>query len=219
MTMTYSLTIQNSSEADQNVALFQVDDPESGFPLIWWSQKIPNGNNYTFTWDESWQVGFGSTSQPLKADVSYVSQNKQEVKPNEASGVNEIKITFEDESFKSSKPYYNDQISNGVIQIITDKSFTVEQALNMSVAVYMYNKPILASQGKPNSQYRFYTNTIYYLTVTDIPEGSVVFQSSTQSNSSMRSVESQPTKVNFSDGNTCLKYKLNNLLVFAECDS
>lgn len=111
----------------------------------------------------------------------------------------------------------------------SDKSFTVEQSSLMSVAVYMYDKPILASQGRPNSLYQFYTKTIYYLTVTDIPERSVL-PFFTPSNSSMRNfmmlfrlssptIEiSQPTKVNFSAGQTDLRYNLTNLLVF-ECDS
>ncbi|MBE8994286.1 hypothetical protein [Microcystis aeruginosa] len=229
----YSLTIKNLSGADQDVALFQVDDPGSGYPLVWLSQKILSGNNYTFTWCTKWYLGFGSTSEPLKPGVAYVSQNQIEVKPNDANGSNEIQIQYDDRSFKfsSSSPYNNDKIDNGVMQIITDTSFTVEQSSLMSVALYMNDKPILASQGKPGTQYQFYTNTIYYLTVTDIPEGSVlpsftpkgsVLPSFTPSNSSIMMecakpttiAISQPTQVNFPAGQTALTYNLTNVLMF-----
>ncbi|MBC1225420.1 hypothetical protein GNF10_35055 [Nostoc sp. UCD121] len=222
--MEYSLTIHNSSGADQNIALFQADALKSGFPLIWLSKKISNDNHHTFDWSIIWGLGYGSTSQPLDVGVSYVSQKMMQVRPNDASGVNEIHIKYDDQNFTFSEPYYNDKIESGVMQIITDTSFTVEDSLKMSVAVYMKNKPILVSQGRPNYQYQFYTNTIYYLTVTDIPEGSVlpVF---TSSNSSMmkfisqpNSAISKPTKVNFSASKNELRYNLNNLLVF-ECDS
>lgn len=223
--MKYSLTIQNSSGSDQNIALFQVSNPKSGLPLNWLSKKIPNGNNYIFQWDINWGLGYGSTSQPLNVGVSYVSQRIIEVRPNDASGVNEILISYKDQSFTSSEPYYNDNIDNGFIQIITDTSFTVEDSSLMSVAVYMNDKPILVSQGRPNSQYQFYTNTTYYLTVTDLPENSVL-PSFTPSSSRMMNLMmmpivrqptveiSKPTEVDFSAGKTDLTYQLTNLLEF-----
>jgi len=219
----YSLTIKNLSGADQDVALFQVDDPGSGYPLVWLSHTINSGQNYTFRWSTKWDLGFGSTSEPLKPGVAYVSQNQIEVKPNDANGSNEIQIQYDDGSFKfsSSSPYNNDKIDNGVMQIITDTSFTVEQSSLTSVALYMNDKPILASQGKPGTQYQFYTNTIYYLTVTDILEGSVL-PSFTPSNFSIMMecakpttiAISQPTQVNFPTGQTALTYKLTNVLMF-----
>ncbi len=59
--MTYSLTINNQSGAVQNVAVFQVNNPSTGIPLVWLGQTISNEGSYTFQWDITWQLGYGST--------------------------------------------------------------------------------------------------------------------------------------------------------------
>jgi hypothetical protein len=221
--VTYSLTINNQSGAAQNVAVFQVNSPSTGNSLVWLSQLISNQNSYPFSWSIAWGLGWGSTLQPLNVGVTYQSEALKTVQPNQASGVNELSITYEDGSFMSTtgSPYYNPNLKQGVMQIITDKTFTVAESCLMSVAVYMDNKPILASQGAPNSQYEFNTDTIYYLTVTDYPEGSVLpafDQASSPGNSViLLNKISQPTRVEFADGQTETKYNLTDTLDFVIC--
>ncbi|MEY3826344.1 MAG: hypothetical protein GPJ27_14660 [Microcystis aeruginosa L111-01] len=225
--MTYSLTINNQSGAVQNVAVFQVNNPSTGIPLVWLGQTISNEGSYTFQWDITWQLGYGSTLYPLNTGVIYQNNFKASVTPNDANGHNELSITYVSQSFSATtgSPYCNAKLSSGVMRIITDTSFTVKQSLNMSVAVYMDQKPILASQGVPNSMYEFNTDTIYYLTVTDYPIGSVlpvdnrrsfVQEISEDVVIESGSVVSSPTQVVFNSGMTSWSYTLNDRLQFVQ---
>jgi len=89
----------------------------------------------------------------------------------------------------------------------------------------MDQKPILASQGVPNSMYEFNTDTIYYLTVTDYPIGSVlpvdnrrsfVQEISEDVVIESGSVVSSPTQVVFNSGMTSWSYTLNDRLQFVQ---
>lgn len=206
----YSLTIQNNSGADQNVAVFQVDDPASGWSLVWLAQTINNGNNYPFNWETNWGLSWGRTSQRLDTGVIYKSgQTVTEVQPNQVNGVTVLPITYKNQDFDSEKAYYDCELNLGVVHITTDTSFTVQESLNMSVAMYMDNKPILAAQGKPNTTYEFNTNVSYYLAVTDYQEGAAI-----PNRLLPKLAMSQPTKVQFPNGVTHVEYNLSDTLVF-----
>jgi rhizosphere induced protein len=219
--VTYSLTIINQSGAAQNVAVFQVNSPSTGSPLVWLSQTISYEASHSFTWDITWGLGWGTTSQPLNTGVTYQSGAQTQVYPNQADGTNELSITYETGSFMSKIAYYNSNLTSGEMLISTDQTFTVAEASNMSVAVYMYGQPILVSQGAPNSQYEFNTDTIYYLTVTDYLKGSVLPFFAQESVLGSREVSlrkiSQPTRVEFAVGQTEAKYNLNVTLDFVIC--
>ena len=213
---TYTLTITNQSGAAQTVAVFQVNSPNTGSPLVWLSQLINNQCNYSFTWDTTWALGFGSTSTPLNTGVTYTSNYSAPVQPTQADGENALSITYPDSAFAGSA-YYNPSLDTGVMQIITDTSFTVTESLDMSVAVYMYGIPILASQGAPNSQYEFYSDTLYYLTVSDYPVGSVLpsFEPQQQADAMcLTNQMSSPTQFDFASGVTSLSYTLSDELEF-----
>lgn len=219
--MSYTLRIENQSGATQTVALFQADDPPSGSPLVWLSQIIPSGNTQSFSWEINWSLGFGSTTMPLATGVVYTSQSESLVDPKQANGNNKILISYADSSFTIEATYYNSQLDTGVMQITTDKSFTVSGSLDMAVAVYMNNTAILASQLKPNTSYQFTSNVVYYLTVTGYQVGTVLpsdVQPQIMSFAVVSSANnvSTPTPVSFTPGVTSLTYILNDVLEFVQ---
>lgn len=207
----YSLKINNQSGAAQKVAVFQVENLSSSDlrSLIWLLQKISNGSSYSFAWETNWGLSWGTTSQPLDTGVIYTSGGSvTAVQPNSVNGLNVLPITYNG-TFTSESSYNNSQLNLGDMQITTDKSFTVQQSLNMSVAVYMDSQPIWAAQGQPNSLYYFNTNTSYYLTVTDYGLGAVIpYALKTVS------VITNPTLVQFPNGVTQLEYNLGSDLEF-----
>lgn len=220
--MCLSLTVNNQSGATQTVAVFQVSSPSSGLSLVWQIHTINDNSNYEFTWKTNWGLGWGTTSIPFGTGSLYQSSQliPQPVQPNQANGNNELLITYANSNFSSTGPTYNQQLQSGVMQIITDTSFTVGDSLNMIVAVYMDDKPILVSQGKPNYQYQFNTNINYYLTVTDYNEGQVMPSLASLNINMIRNIAistgmswSSPTKVDFNN-QTKATYNLDSILTF-----
>jgi rhizosphere induced protein len=210
----YSLKIQNQSGAEQRVAVFQVNSLSPAFSLVWLAQKINDRYTYPFTWTTNWGLGWGDTSQPLDIGVIYQSRQSATVQPNTANGVNVLPITYSNENFSSGSAYYDNQLQLGVMQIDTDDTFTAQQSLDMSVAVYMDNKPILAEQGEPISHYVYNTNNMsYYLTVTDYQEGAVLPIYSSRLCRKISAI-SQPTQVQFPEGVSDLQYILDGNLNF-----
>lgn len=223
MTEQYSLNIQNRSGDAQTVAVYQNINPSAGTPLIWLSKTINNKGNYTFSWQDTWELGWGNTPQGLDAGALYTSGGvPTEIQPNQANGKNELPITYVNQSFESQPAYYNSQLGLGNMLITTNTSFTVSDALQMSVGVYMNKQPILAAQGKPNSQYPFNTNTSYYLTVTEYPVGTAI-PSFLQMQMLIVLIEagsiSQPQEVKFSSGSYEATYNLNSVLEFKKVNS
>lgn len=216
----YSLTINNNSGAAQNIAVFQVDDTGAGQSLIWLVQTISNSNHSFFTWETNWGLSWGTTSQPLEPGIIYFSGSAPtDIQPDQANGINLLPITYNNGDFKSGKAYHDSTLSLGDMRITTDKTFTVEESLNMSVAVYMSNQPVWAAQGLPNSEYNFNTKTSYYLTVTDYEAGAAIPNDLSNTfviSNPNASVISNPTQVQFPSGITQLTYSLNDILEFEQ---
>lgn len=191
---TYNLKVINKSGAPQTVALYQKLPNVDGHPLVWFSKYIVNGNTDMFTWDIDWGLGWGTTSAPLKAGVTYQSHSTtQSVTP--SPGVtNGIKIGYSasksgtDGDFTQSPMKVSD-IGVGELKIDTTADFSDQQASNMCVAVYVQDKPVFAMQGRPNGNYLIDTHPVYYMAMTDAKESTAV----------SGTYISNPTKVEFED--------------------
>ncbi|MEI7210093.1 hypothetical protein WCT90_16445 [Pectobacterium carotovorum] len=220
--MTYSVNVTNNSGAQQNIAIFLSDASDnSGFSLVWSLRTINDGGNYSFQWDQNaFGLGWGSSSLPIDASVQFNSgQSPTAVYPGVAGGANGLPIQYKSSSgFFSGSPYVNSSLYNK-LEITTDTSFTVQNSLTMSVALYMGASPALVIQGAPNTYYYFDLSQIsYYLTVTNLTQGSALPKPNTNSNLLLKPTErtsiSNPTKIEFSLGEPSLAYILNETLTF-----
>jgi hypothetical protein len=202
----YSLSITNKSGASQNVAVYQsYPNVVSGLPLVWFNQVVHNGNNSTFNWDITWGLNWGTSPQPLVTGVEYTSGGPLvPVNPIQPQGINAMAITYSSGTFQTQGIEHNPNVLKGDMLVTTDTSFTVIDSLNMNVAVYMYGKPVLAMQGKPNDQYRFDTHPTYWICVTDFKPGIAVSGTAVTS----------PTKISFPKGVTGLSFDLSDTLEF-----
>lgn len=218
--MTYSVTIENNSGAPQNVAIFVKLDLNQVFSLVWRSQTINNGGNYQFKWNEkAFGLGWGTSVQPIDIGVPFISGHPPvAVEPYTAGGKNTQQIKYANQGFMFGDTYYNNDLNNA-LAIITDSSFTVEQSLTMSVALYMDLFPALAVQGAPNTLYYFdLTQVKYYITVTNLMPGAVlpdlIMQASFYSTPSFATTMTTPAMLVFSPGVTNLRYQLDGNLTF-----
>lgn len=187
------------------------------FPLVMLNHIIDNGNNHTFHWKKVWGLGWGLSPQRIESGVMYRPGGAvTTVQPNQANGHNEIIISWDRDNFTSSPGYYNRHLKLGDMRIKTDKSFTVKDSYLMSVAVYMFKKPILVMRGQPNTVYLFNTDTSYYLTVTNAKEKTALPYCNT-GNSKVYGYGlsmSCPTKVYFPISDNEATYKLTQSLTF-----
>jgi hypothetical protein len=192
------------------VAVYQDFPSITGLSLVWFSKNINDSNNNTFTWDIPWALNWGTTPAPLVPGVMWSSGGTPvEVYPNTTGGINEMTVSYSNGDFISKDPLNNPDIPLGSMEAITDTSFTVQQAANMSIAVYMNGLPTFAMQGRPNGKYLFDTHPTYYVCVTDHKVGVAV----------TGSFVSSPTKVVFAGGSTSLEYNLDGTLTFNPVNS
>lgn len=201
---TYSLGIQNDSGAAQNIAVYQNYPNLTGNPVVWFSQNVNNTTHHTYAWQITWGLNWGTSPQPLVPGVSYTSGGETvTVDPITTGAVNSIPISYRN-GFQTGTPANNPILPTGDMEISTNTTFTVPESLEMSVAVYMYGKPIFAMQGRPNGKYLFDTHPTYYICVTDAKEGVAVSGTFVTS----------PTAIIYADGETDLSYKLTPTLQF-----
>jgi rhizosphere induced protein len=219
----YSVQVVNNSGAAQYIAIFLVDASGGNeFSLVWMVNGANNGGGVSFSWDPTdFRLGWGSTPQPLSTNVLFTSgQPATAVFPATVGGYNVLPVLHNQYGFSSGNPYNKSSIYNK-LEIITDSSFTVSDANNMAVALYVEQYPALAMQGAPNTIYYFDTAQIsYYLTVTDFALGVALPQMSNSLNNRRFSVSgssmSTPVKIAFGPGSTDLKYILNGNLNFLQ---
>lgn len=221
--MTYSVQVTNNSGASQYIAVF-LDDASggNGYSLVWRVRGVNNGGNVSFSWNQT-DVGlsWGNTPKPLDVNVLYTSgQTPTAVYPANLGGLNVLPVQYNNYGFYSGTPYVKGGMYNR-LEITTDSSFTVSDAANMSVALYMSEYPALALPGAPNTLYYFdMTQLAYYLTVTDFAQGVALPQMNNPSGN-LRSAASgtsmsTPVKIAFDQADTDLKYTLNSNLNFVK---
>jgi hypothetical protein len=217
--VTYSVTVSNSSGASQKVAIFLAGTSSaSGYSLVWLLNTINDQGNYQFKWDETaYGLGWGTTTQPIDAGMQFQVGQATPVSPNTSGGKNVLPIGYQNGSFSSGATYFDIGVS-GKLEIDTDTSFTVSNALTMSVALYMASIPALVVQGAPNTQYLFdITQFSYYLTVTNSALGVALPRSNAKFVAKAPMVVDSmttPTEIAFGPGATSLKYNLTNTLIF-----
>ncbi|ADU71594.1 hypothetical protein [Pantoea sp. At-9b] len=221
--MTYSVQVTNNSGASQYIAIFLANAlGGNAFSLVWRVRGTNNGGSVSFDWDQTAvSLGWGNTSQPLDVNVLYTSgQPAVAVYPSNIGGLNVLPVQYNNYGFFSGTPYAKSGIYNQA-EIITDSSFTVSDATNMSVALYMSEFPALALRGAPNTLYYFdMTQLSYYLTVTDFAQGVALPQMNDPLGSRRLATSgtsmSTPVKIAFDQANTELKYTLNSNLNFVK---
>lgn len=203
--MNYSISITNKSGASENVAIYQsYPNLDGGLPLVWVAKNINDTNTNTFSWEIDWALNWGTTPQPLVPGVLWSSGGTPITVEPDPSGANYVTVSYSNGDFESAGPLNNPNIPNGSMDVITDTSFTVKEAANMSVSVYMNGTPTFAMQGKPNGKYEFDTHPTYYLCTTDHKVGVAV------SGEFVSSV----TEVIFAEGVTSKSYILDETLNF-----
>nr|WP_294860765.1 hypothetical protein [uncultured Fluviicola sp.] len=203
--MNYSISITNQSGASENIAIFQsYPNLDGGLPLIWAAKNINEGNNNTFSWEIDWALNWGTTPQPLVPGVLWTSGGTPISVEPDPSGANYMTVSYSNDDFESAGPFNNSAIPNGSMDVLTDSSFTVGEAANMSISVYMNGTPTFAMQGKPNGTYEFDTHPTYYLCTTDSKVGVAV----------SGEFLSKATPVVFAEGETSKSYILDGTLNF-----
>lgn len=219
----YSVQVINNSGAAQYIAIFLADASGGNeSSLVWMVNGTNNGGGVSFSWDPTdFRLGWGSTPQPLDTNVLFTTgQPPVAVFPSTLGGYNVLPVQHNQYGFSSGNPYNKSSIFNK-LEITTDSSFTVSDAANMAVALYVEQYPALAMQGAPNTFYYFDVAQIsWYLTVTDFAQGVALPRMSNSSNSRFFSVSgssmSTPVKIAFGSGSTDLKYMLNGNLNFLQ---
>lgn len=216
-----SVSVTNCSGIGQNTALF-INDASGGgvYSLVWQSASVNNEVCYIFTWDENaFGLGWGNTTRPIDVGVLFTSgQAPASVEPNVAGGSNALPVQYNQAGFYSGAPFFDGQTDTN-LEIITDKSFTVDNAATMNVALYLSGNPSLVMKGMPNTSYIYDTSQIsYYLTVTNLktgftlPELNLLPARSTATPASIS--VSTPKKIVFAPQATSASYTLTNTLVF-----
>ncbi|WP_227317481.1 hypothetical protein [Cedecea davisae] len=216
-----NVSVTNCSGMAQNIAIFLSDGSNSGvYSLVWQSSSVNNESMCTFSWDENaFGLGWGNTTRPIDTGVLFTSgQAPASVAPNVAGGNNALPVQYNQAGFYSGLPYFDGQTDTN-LEIITDKSFTVDDAATMNVALYMNGSPALVMRGMPNTHYQYDTSQIsYYLTVTNLKSGFTLPDTNLQSARSAAipaSVSaSTPKKIAFGPQGTSASYTLTNTLVF-----
>jgi len=202
----YTVSVDNQSGENVQVAIYQDYPSQSGFSLVWLLQQINVANQTTFNWEIDWALNWGTTDQQLVTGVEWSSAGPvQNMDPTGQSGNNAMGVVFSGTEFSTSPPAYHDEtVAPGVMQVKTDSSFNVAQSECMSLAVYMNSLPAFAMQGQPNGTFTFNTHPTYYICTTECKQ-SVAVDGTFVSN---------PTKVEFAAGVTTLNYVLDNELTF-----
>jgi len=127
--------------------------------------------------------------------------------PTASGGKNAMGVSCSDGQFLTNPlAYHNPEVTSGKMLVKTDASFTVPQAKNMSVAVYMNSLPAFAMQGKPNGNYLFDTHPTYWICTTDSKQGVAV----------SGTYVSSPKQFSFANGVTSLNFELNDTLEFVQ---
>lgn len=219
--MAYSVQVINNSGVAQYIAIFLTDASGGNeFSLVWMVNGANNAGGVSFSWDQTdFRLGWGSLPKPLDTTVLYSSgQPPIAVFPATVGGYNVLPVQHNQYGFSAGNPYNKSNIYNK-LEITTDSSFTVADASNMAVALYVEQFPALAMQGAPNTIYYFDVSQIsYYLTVTDFAQGVALPQINNELNNRFFSVSgssmSTPVKIAFAPGSTDLKYILNGNLNF-----
>lgn len=204
---TYSLQVTNKSGAAQNIAVYQqYPDLVTGLPLVWLSKSVPDTNYTTFNWSIDWGLNWGTTEQPLALGVQWTSGGAlQKMDPTTTGGKNEMGITYTGSEFSTLPTAFNNsELPLGDMLVTTDKTFTVQEASLMSIAVYMNSLPAFAVQGDPNGEFLFKTHPTFWLCTTSANQGVAVSEY----------FVSSPTQFTFDPGVTSLSYILNDELEF-----
>lgn len=221
--VTYSVQVTNNSGASQYIAIFLADNlGGNAYSLVWRVKGTNNGADVSFNWDQNdVGLGWGNTSQPLDVNTLYTSgQPPVTVYPANVGGLNVLPVQHNSYGFFSGTPYVKSGMYNQ-LEIATDSSFTVSDATNMSVALYIDEYPALALQGAPNTFYYFdMTRLAYYLTVTNFTQGVALPQmndlSTARRFADAGTSMSAPVKIAFDAAQTDLKYILNSNLNFVK---
>lgn len=221
--MTYSVQVTNNSGAAQYIAIFLADaSGANGYSLVWRVRGTNNGSSALFSWSQTdVGLGWGNTPQPLDVNVLYTSgQLPVAVYPANLGGLNVLPVQYNNFGFYSGTPYVKSGMYNR-LEIVTDSSFTVSDATNMSVALYMSGSPALAMRGAPNTLYYFDMSQLaYYLTVTDFATGVALPQINNSSDNLRFAASgtsmSTPVRIAFNQSDTDLKYILNSNLNFVK---
>lgn len=219
--MTYSVHVTNNSGASQFIAIVLADaSGGSDFSLVWFVKGSNNGSHVVFSWDPTlFSLGWGITPKPLDVGVLFSSLSPAiSVFPDIAGGVNVLPVLHNKYGFYTGTPYVKKSLFNK-LEVITDRSFTVSDARDMSVVLYIDKRPALAVQGAPNTIYNYDISQLrYYLTVTDYAESVAIPQFTRQDGggreyTSVRSI-SIPFEISFCPEKMDLKYILNENLNF-----
>jgi len=204
----YSIQVTNNSGKAQNIAIYQTyPDLETGLPLVWFSKNVNFENSNKFEWETPWALNWGTTEKPIAPGVMFISSGPlRAMEPNSKDGNNAMKINYSEDDFKSSEAFRNGKIPKGSMEVKTDTSFSVDDASNMCISVYMNGKATFAMQGEPNGAFRFDTHPTYWICTTRVKEGTAV----------SGNFVSSPTKVIFDNGNTDLSFELTDTLEFIQ---
>jgi hypothetical protein len=200
----YNLKVTNKSGMTQTAAVYQTypNVTGHGFPLVWFSRMLSNGQPATFNWRVNWSLGWG-TPGSLKPGVVYLPSQTINVEP---GGTNEVTLSYVGGTYEFTNPRHDPSLSNSQLAIITDESIPVTS--DLAVSIGMSGKPTFALQPiAPNSKYVFETTPTYYLCITQGPVGSVIDPYSVH-----------PTKLTFPPGVYSLCYILNDVFQFIPCN-
>ena len=176
----YSLQVRNLSGIDQSAVVYQ-QHPNmvrmKAFPTAWLAQKIPGDSRVLneFTWEVKYGLSW-SDKVSLKNGVVYHSSISPPYNVSIAADgtTNAMKIHY-DGLFRS-EPINDDSLAKGQLRIKTDSSYTIPEAKekNLSIAVHMDGKPVMALEGLPNKNYDFTVSPKYYIGTYDHVSGEVV---------------------------------------------
>ena len=227
--MNYSVTITNNCGATQSVAIVLADSSNNGgFPLICLCSDIPDGVSHLFDCGNSnYGLGWGTTLEPIKHGVSYVNQQCNAADPdgNNAIAITYVRNAYADGSFTAGTAYHDGGLDDGQLAIVTDSSFTVQQAEQTAVALYVETNvetiPAIAMPATPNTHFYFDVgNLTYYMLVTSAPAGVALSETMllNQADSSREAISvSSPTPISFGPGSTDLFFELSATLTFIPC--
>lgn len=198
----YSIIVENATNEDKKIALFQTNPDKKLIPLVWISRGVEGkGGKGLFSWEVQWGLSWGQSDSDLASGVSFtglgqpLKRNPYDNKENAATiAFNKDKGNWDIEPIAA-------ELAPGYLGVNTDKSFSTDKAQNekFCVSVQMDGKDVLAMEGGPNLNYKFRTHPTYYVAITDEKE-SVAVSGMAISNS---------TAISF-DGVTKVTCKLNN---------
>ncbi len=120
----YTLSITNNSGDDQSIAVYQTLPTPGGYPVVWFSKQINNGNTVNFSWSLNWGLTWGTTEAPLGPGVTFTTQGvTQPVNPY-PTAINSIDIGYAGDFYL--KPKTDPDIKSGELSIRTLPEFTTD---------------------------------------------------------------------------------------------